>query len=71
MLPLDELPKAYFARKRENAGLQDELAYAQAQLALVRRQVFGAGKSEKMDRLQLQLKLKELEEKAAQAELPK
>lgn len=71
MPPLAELPKAYLALERENAGLKSELAYAQAQLALMRRQVFGAGKSEKLDRLQLQLKLKELEEKAAQAEAPK
>lgn len=71
MPPLKELPKAYLALERENAGLRDELAYAQAQLALMRRQVFGAGKSEKLDRLQLQLKLKELEEKAARAQAPK
>lgn len=66
MPPLSELPKAYLALERENAGRRDELAYAQAQLALMRRRVFGAGRSEKLDRLQLQLKLKELEEKAVQ-----
>ena len=71
MPPLEELPKAYLALERKCSGLEAELAYAQAQLALMKRQVFGAGKSEKLDRLQLQLKLKELEEKAAQAEAPK
>ena len=70
MPPLEELPKAYLALERKCSGLEAELAYAQAQLALMKRQVFGAGKSEKLDRLQLQLKLKELEEKAAQAQGP-
>lgn len=71
MPPPSELPAAYLALKSENGALRDELAVMKWQLEKLRRQVFGAGKSETLDRLQLLLKLPDLEAaSAAQAALP-
>lgn len=54
----EELPRAYLALAEENAALK-------AQIEWLRRQLFGGGKSEKLDRAQLLLKLGELEKLAA------
>ncbi|RRJ95662.1 IS66 family transposase [Opitutaceae bacterium TAV4] len=67
MPPLDELPNAYLALERENAGLRDEVLDLKRQLEWLRRQVFGAGRSETFDRQQLLLRLQDIEEKIDQA----
>jgi transposase len=72
MPPLTELPAAYLALERENGALRDELAVLKWQLEKLRRQVFGPGRGEKLDRLQLLLKLQEVEAAlAAKAEAPR
>ena len=72
MPPLAELPAAYLAIKRERDALRDELAVLKWQVEKLRRQVFGPGRGEKLDRLQLLLKLQEAEAAlAAKAEAPK
>lgn len=70
MPPLDELPAAYLAVKRERDELEAENAHMRWQLEKLRRQIFGAGKSEKLDRLQLRLQWQELEAAAAKAAAP-
>lgn len=52
----------------ENQILRQQLAQLQAQVAYLQKQLFGGGKSERMDRAQLLLKLTEMEELAAAAE---
>ncbi len=49
----------------ENLELKDRNAQLEAQVAWLRKQLFGGGKSEKLDRAQLLLKLSELEKLAA------
>jgi transposase len=72
MPPLTELPAAYLALERENGSLREELTVLKWQLEKLRRQIFGPGKGEKLDRLQLLLKLQGLEaELAAKAAEPK
>jgi len=72
MPPLAELPAAYLAIERERDALRDELAVLKWQVEKLRRQVFGPGRGEKLDRLQLLLKLQDVEaELAAKAEAPK
>ena len=72
MPPLAELPAAYLAIERERDALRDELAVLKWQIEKLRRQVFGPGKGEKLDRLQLLLKLQDLEaELAAKAGAPR
>jgi transposase len=71
MPPLAELPAAYLAVKRERDELEGENARLKWQLEKLRRQIFGPGKSEKLDRFQLLLQLKELEEAAAKAGAPR
>jgi transposase len=51
-----------------NQQLEQELAVLRAQIEWLRRQMFGGGKSEKLDPAQLQLKLGELEKLNAKAE---
>ncbi|MFA6290077.1 MAG: IS66 family transposase [Opitutaceae bacterium] len=58
MPPAEELPQAYLALAEENAVLRTQIEW-------LRRQLFGGGKSEKLDRAQLLLKLGELEKLAA------
>lgn len=71
MPPLAELPAAYLAIERERDALRDELAILKWQLEKLRKQVFGPGRGEKLDRLQLLLKLQEVEaELAAKATAP-
>jgi transposase len=50
---------------RENLQLKERNAQLEAQIAWLQKQLFGAGKSEKLDRAQLLLKLGELEKLAA------
>lgn len=72
MPPLAELPAAYLALERERDALQGTVLDLQRQLEWLRRQVFGPGKGEKLDRLQLLLKLQGVEaELAAKAAAPK
>ena len=49
----------------ENLELKERNAQLEAQVAWLRKQLFGGGKSEKLDRAQLLLKLNELEKLAA------
>ena len=49
----------------ENLLLREEVAVLKTQIEWLRRQLFGGGKSEKLDRAQLLLKLGELEKLAA------
>ncbi len=51
--------------------LRQEIARLQAQVEWLTRQLYGPGKSEKLDRAQLLLKLAELEKLTAAAEAPK
>jgi hypothetical protein len=51
--------------------LREENAVLRAQIEWLKKQLFGAGKSEKPDRAQLLLKLAELERLTAAAEAPK
>jgi hypothetical protein len=51
--------------------LREENAVLRAQIEWLKKQLFGAGKSEKFDRAQLLLKLAELEKLSAAAEAPK
>lgn len=55
----------------EVALLKQEVALLRAQIEWLKKQLFGAGKSEKLDRAQLLLQLSELEKLAASAEAPK
>lgn len=72
MPPLAELPEAYLALERERDALQGEVLDLKRQLEWLRRQVFGPGQGEKLDRLQLLLKLQGIEaELAAKAAAPK
>jgi len=77
MPPLSDLPAAYLAVERErdelksvNGALKDEVATLRWQLEKLRKLVFGPGKSEKLDRAQLTLALKELEAAVEAAERP-
>ena len=51
-----------------NQQLEQELAVLRAQIEWLRRQMFGGGKSEKLDKAQLMLKLGEFEKLNAQAQ---
>ena len=51
--------------------LREENAVLRAQIEWLKKQLFGAGKSEKLDRAQLLLKLAELEKLTALADEPK
>lgn len=71
MPPLAELPQAYRSLERERDALQGEVLDLKRQLEWLRRQVFGPGQGEKLDRLQLWLKLQGVEaELAAKAAAP-
>ena len=50
---------------RENLQLKERNAQLETQIAWLQKQLFGSGKSEKLDRAQLLLKLGELEKLAA------
>jgi transposase len=52
----------------ENLELKGAVAHLQAQVAWLKKQLFGGGKSERLDRAQLLLKLGELEKLAAAAQ---
>ncbi len=56
--------------RRENGVLREELAVMRAQIEWFKQQLFGPGKSEKLDRTQLLLKLEALEQRCAAAERP-
>lgn len=72
MPPAEILHAENLALARENGTLRDELAVLKWQFEKLRRQIFGPGKGEKLDRLQLLLKLQGVEaELAAKAEAPK
>jgi transposase len=79
MPPVADLPEAYLALERERDALRAKLGENEGtildlkrQLEWLRRQVFGPGKGEKLDRLQLLLKLQGIEaELAAKSALPK
>ncbi|HLP24847.1 MAG TPA: hypothetical protein VK477_04155, partial [Acidobacteriota bacterium] len=51
--------------------LREENAVLRAQIEWLKKQLFGSGKSEKLDRAQLLLKLAELEKLTAAVEAPK
>ena len=70
MPPLSYLPSAYLALERENGELKGEVATLRRQLEKLRKLVYGPGKSEKLDRAQLTLALKELEAAVEAAERP-
>jgi len=57
--------------QRENGELREENTVLRAKIAWLRKELFGPGKSEKLDRAQLVLKLEELEKLAAAADRPK
>ncbi|HVZ64621.1 MAG TPA: IS66 family transposase [Lacunisphaera sp.] len=56
--------------QKENGLLREEIAVLRTQIAWLKQQLFGPGKSEKLDRTQLLLKLEELERLSAAAERP-
>ncbi|MCC5025630.1 MAG: transposase [Candidatus Synoicihabitans palmerolidicus] len=58
MPPLAELPAAFLALERENIALR-------AQVEWMKKQMFGGGKSEKLDPAQLQIKLSDQQQLAA------
>jgi transposase len=77
MPPIADLPAAYLALERENgelkgvaAALKNEVATLRWQLEKLRKLLFVPGKSEKLDRAQLTLALKELEAAVEAAERP-
>jgi hypothetical protein len=71
MPPLADLPAAYLALERERDALQGTILDLKRQLDWLRRQLFGPGRGEKFDRLQLLLKLQGVEaELAKQATAP-
>lgn len=49
----------------ENVSLKEENASLKVQIDWLKRQLFGGGKSEKLDRAQMLLKLEQLEEQAS------
>lgn len=55
----------------EVALLKQEVTLLRAQIEWFKKQLFGSGKSEKLDRAQLLLQLSELEKRAASAEAPR
>jgi transposase len=57
--------------QKENGLLREENAVLRASIAWLKRELFGPGKSEKLDRTQLLLRLAELEKLSAAAEAPK
>ena len=65
MPPLADLPAAYLALERENGELQGTILDLKRQLEWLRRHLFGPGKGEKLDRLQLLLKLQGVEAELA------
>jgi transposase len=65
MPPAEELFAENSALKAQLDELRQERAQLQVQIAWLRQQLFGGGKSEKLDRAQLLLKLGELEKLAA------
>jgi transposase len=56
--------------ERENGELREENAALRAKIEWLRKELFGPGKSEKLDRAQLLLKLGELEKLAAAQQAP-
>jgi len=56
--------------QRENGVLREELAVMRAQIEWFKQQLFGPGRSEKLDRTQLLLKLEALEQRCTAAERP-
>jgi transposase len=70
MPPLEDLPAAYLALERENDELKSTNALLKWQIEKLQKQVFGPGKSEKLDRAQLLFQLKELEALAEKAARP-
>jgi len=61
MPPAEILYAENLALKSENGVLRDELAVLKWQIEKLRRQIFGPGRGEKLDRLQPLLKLQEVE----------
>ena len=70
MPPPEDLPAAYLALERENDELKSANALLKWQIEKLQKQVFGPGKSEKLDRAQLLFQLKELEAMAEKASRP-
>jgi transposase len=70
MPPLEDLPAAYLALERERDELKSTNALLTWQIEKLQKQVFGPGKSEKLDRAQLLFQLKELEALAEKASRP-
>ena len=70
MPPLEDLPAAYLALERENDELKSANAHLKWQIEKLQRQVFGPGRSEKLDRTQLLFQLKGLEAMAEKAARP-
>ena len=70
MPPLADLPAAYLALERENDELKSANALLKWQIEKLQKQIFGPGKSEKLDRAQLLFQLKELEAMAEKAARP-
>ena len=63
-------PEPMQVLQKENGLLREEIAVLRAQITWLKQQLFGPGKSEKLDRTQLLLKLEELERLAIAAERP-
>ncbi|MCC5021535.1 MAG: transposase [Candidatus Synoicihabitans palmerolidicus] len=63
MPPLEQLPAAYLALESENVALRSQLEW-------LRKQVFGGGKSEKLDAAQLKLKLADQQKLIEQTATP-
>lgn len=69
MPPAEELYAENLELKNELSIFRNEVASLRSQIAWFKQQLFGPGKSEKLDRAQLLLKLNELEKLCA-AERP-
>src|SRR5438445_5741630 len=65
MPPVEEIYAENLELKGELLAFKNEVASLRSQIAWLKQQLFGPGKSEKLDRVQLLLKLGELEKLAA------
>jgi transposase len=71
MPPAEQLHAANLALQAEVAAMREENVHLRAQIAWLRKRLFGPGQGEKLDRAQLLLQLQELEKLAERAAAPR